>query len=877
MSSYADRGPLRILVAISSPLTGGGQLLDYERELRNILAAVRGARQGDAQVRIVHFATTAEIRRALSEQPVHVLHLSGHGGPGLLELEDDEGAARPMDAATLVAEAIPSGKMPPVIVLAACHTDAATATGDPSFAAGLIARGASVVIGTETSVTDVYATRLFARVYEALVGGGDVIGAVAEARRIIQRELRESTDTRDQALAALDEWSVISVLASSGAAPLLDPSAPPLPAGEVAGSPKVPAGLLSREVGEFVGRRRAQRRWPVELLEPGTAGLVVHGIGGVGKTTLAAELVRRVGERDPARLVVVSAGPTSPDQILTTLSQRLRFRLGTAGSEEMRKVAAFAGKRDEDWRDRLEVLREHVFPTLPVLLVLDNFEDNLSDFSLADPAGWYAVRDSSLAKLLADLAHTPGTCRLLITSRHPFVLPGGTEQVLSWRHLGALSPAETMKLAWHLPRLDRLTEPELALVCRLVGGHPRSLEYLDALLSGGRGIYPDVTARLAAVLRARLGTGSLIDWFAVHRELTPAIAEVITLAADDVLLPRLLNGLASTPGATELLLGMSVYRMPVDSAALLFQVGSSDESAARPGSAEAVPVPPRRAPDGLARLVEVCAASSLLAVDPAGIFVHRWTATELHRRWSVSRAAQLSVAHERAAEYWRWRVRVWPQDRAADLDDLLEARHHLLEAERSDEAAELAEVVFNRLYSWGAWDRAKALAQNTLSGLAPDHARRAVWLMRLGDVAAGRGEMPDAYRMYHDSLDVAERLAQLDPNNTDFQRNLSVSYDRLGDLALAAGEVGEATRRYQASLDIDERLAQLDPNNTDFQRDLAVSHERLGGLAHDAGRPDEARQRLAVAISIRTRLHHREPRESTWLRSWPQHTASTSS
>ena len=58
--------------------------------------------------------------------------------------------------------------MPPVITLSACYTDAAAADGAPSFAAALCARGAAAVIGTETSVTDIYATRLFARLYGRL-------------------------------------------------------------------------------------------------------------------------------------------------------------------------------------------------------------------------------------------------------------------------------------------------------------------------------------------------------------------------------------------------------------------------------------------------------------------------------------------------------------------------------------------------------------------------------------------------------------------------------------------------------------------------------------------------------------------------------------
>ena len=89
-------GPLRIVVAIAAPDTGGGPVLDYERELRNVLAAVRSARQDAADVRVVPFATPAAIRDELDRGPAHVLHVSGHGSPGPLDLEDEDGSARPV-------------------------------------------------------------------------------------------------------------------------------------------------------------------------------------------------------------------------------------------------------------------------------------------------------------------------------------------------------------------------------------------------------------------------------------------------------------------------------------------------------------------------------------------------------------------------------------------------------------------------------------------------------------------------------------------------------------------------------------------------------------------------------------------------------------
>ena len=61
-------GPLRIVVAIAAPDGGGSGVLDYEQELRTVLAAVRSARAGAgmAQVQIVPFATTAAIAAALA-------------------------------------------------------------------------------------------------------------------------------------------------------------------------------------------------------------------------------------------------------------------------------------------------------------------------------------------------------------------------------------------------------------------------------------------------------------------------------------------------------------------------------------------------------------------------------------------------------------------------------------------------------------------------------------------------------------------------------------------------------------------------------------------------------------------------------------------
>ncbi len=912
-------GPLRIVVAVSAPLSGGGQVLDYERELRNVLAAVRGARQGQAQVRIVHFATTAEIRAALTAAPAHILHLSGHGLPGRIELEDDEGNARILDAATFAAEAIPPGRMPPLVALAACHTDAAASADAQSFAAALLDQGALAVIGTETAVTDVYATRVFARVYGELAAAGspEVIEAVSQARRVVQQQLSASQDRRDQHLAVLGEWAVLTVLAASGTVSLLDPSAAPDsgPSGPEPGR-AVPSGLLARDTGEFVGRRRAQRRWPAELLAPGGTGLVLHGIGGVGKTTLAAELIRRITEREPARLPVIassglSRGQVTVDQILTAIARALRLR--SAGTRpDLDQAARVAEQPDLDWQLRLQVLQDQA-GDLPVLIVLDNFEDNLIEDDAPARPGSRTITDQDLASLLAKLVVRPGRWRLLVTSRYPFTLPGNTEQALSFHPVGPLTIAETMKLAWALPALDKLTASELDRVWRLVGGHPRCLEYLDALLSGGRGAYPDVTARLAARLDDQPGLPAQGDWFTTPGSLEPAIAQTLTLAADDILLDQLLASLRSYPGAESLLLGLSVYRTPVDEAGLLFQAGIPDPDAEsipdrrkareeitailaaakieleqptdlsalpagiqaklRPHLAELgrLPTPPRRAPESLRRTVYACAGSSLLTLLPdqnrLEFFVHRWTASELHTRWIRSgHSDEITLAHQNAAGYWIWRVRVWPQDQDADLADRTEARHHLFAAGQPKDANRITEHICSVLHDQGAWDREDALIRDTLHQLPLEPALRYRWAGQLADIARGRGRTREATELYGQYLALAEELARLDPGNAGYRRDVSVSHVRLGDLARDAGDAAEAARRYQQALAVREELARLDPGNAGYRRDVSVSHNKLGDLARDAGDAAEAARRYQQSLAVAEELARLDPGNAGYRR-----------
>jgi tetratricopeptide (TPR) repeat protein len=879
-------GPLRIVVAIAAPDDSGGGGVDYERHLRSVIAAVRQARQDDADVTVVPFATLDAIRGELERASAHVLHIYCHGQPGRLELEREDGTARLVSAQELLAEAIPPGAMPPVITLSACYTDATAAGDASSFAAELARHGASAVIGTETSVTDIYATRLFARLYGTLAHARnpDMIAALAGARREVQRELETSPDKRDNHLAGLGEWAVVTVLAASPSVAVIDPDT-------TAAIPRPPerpqiTGLAGRADWYFVGRRAEQRSWPADLTSPGgLAGIVVCGIGGTGKTTLAAELSARTRDREPGRLVVSLTGPLTLEGVLGQLISVLRRELLVRGQDsgEGGRVLDVAARADLSWTDRWGVLRDHLLNRVPVLVVLDNFEDNLK------PTGdtGYLVRDEVLGNLLAAWVADPGVSRLLVTCRYPFTLPSGAEQFLSFRQLGALSRAETMKLAWSLPALDKLDETQLDRVWRLAGGHPRSLEYLDALLSDGTARYPDVTARLHQAISRRLGGTEKGRWLAARTGLDAALAETVALAADDVLLEDLLTRLARVPGAVDLLAGVSVYREPVDAEAVLFQAGQPDPTAENIPDMEAayqqiteimadagitvddsldlarVPeqvrahlapyiaqldrarVPPFRPPPDLAERVAACQAASLLTIsnNSSGerFFVHRWTATELAAQATPADSPVPEQAHRKAAAYWQWRFRVWPQDTAADVHDLLEARYHLLAAGDIEDAESVTRRIVAQLDTWGAWDQEASLVHDTLTRLPADSPRRASWIHQLGIIAENRGDYDEASRQYQRSLDIKERIGD--------QASMAATHGQLAILAGKRGKYDEAARQFQRALDTFERL--------DDRVNMAASYHNLGNVARMRGDYEEAARHYQRSLDIQEQLGDR--------------------
>jgi hypothetical protein len=230
-------------------------------------------------------------------------------------------------------------------------------------------------------------------------------------------------------------------------------------------------------------------------------------MGGIGKSTLAAQITARVGRLQSSRVISVMSG-------------------------EVPAAAFAAGPAEADF------------------IVLENFDDNLSSES-----GRWTVRDPDLAALLGTW-----TGKLLITCRHPFVLGDQAGPIrLVFRHLGPLTRSGAAELTTALPAIGLLGDAERDQVYRLTAGHPLAMEYLDRLLARGER-YPELASRLEATIRAALKAGTDVPR-TEPTELPEAAAELIAAAAGELMFGELYGRLSA--GARSLLVRAAAFRGPV--------------------------------------------------------------------------------------------------------------------------------------------------------------------------------------------------------------------------------------------------------------------------------------------------------------------------
>ncbi|WP_204296716.1 CHAT domain-containing protein, partial [Actinoplanes campanulatus] len=418
--------------------------LDFEAEEAAILEAVDATR---VDLIVEDTGNPTQLGRRLADLGgLPAVHLSCHGinrwrpdadtppAPALM-MEDEVGDDLPTTAAHLV-DAMT--KPPRFLFISACltatpaneeshlppgagrRTTTMSATEQQamvahSMATSLISAGIPAVLGWDGSVGDRAATAFARELYSQLSTQADVAVAVGNARRALLNSA-EPAIRADWHLARL--W-----LGPAGGGPLVSGSrarsrVTAVHATKIFLDRKSEVPVAAPNM--FVGRRPELQRALRALRSDGRAGVLLHGQGRLGKSSLAA----RIADRRPDLTPAVVFGDYSPTAVLDAVAEAVKTNPAARDLIEHRRGEV---------RERPEALEPLLTDLLsgpcaqfdvnqrPLLLIIDDLEQILE----IEPQGLPKVVAASAPVLAAVLrAFDPAITdsRLLLTSRFQFTL-----------------------------------------------------------------------------------------------------------------------------------------------------------------------------------------------------------------------------------------------------------------------------------------------------------------------------------------------------------------------------------------------------------------------------------------------------------------------
>lgn len=483
---------VQMLFMAAAPL--GETELNYEAEEARILDATNGL-----SVRLVveeSGALEPLSQRVASELSWEVLHLSCHGnvhdklGP-VLALE---GAYGDLDLVNTTQLLDGLGDVRPLLVcLSACGTAEHTEASTP-LALELVRGRVPNVLGWDGSVSDHDAIAFSHILYGDLAKRRSVPSAVARARRVLL------TTPRDE---GGHHWHLARLyVGPAGGGPLSRPGGKMRPRPSTSAHQvmldkrrnQVP--VASPEV--FVGRRRETQQVLREFSSrPALAGVVIHGMGRLGKSSLAA----RVGSRLPQYAMAVVFGQRPEEYDAVSIFKAVVEALSPEERAGVWDRWAPAIKDDpRQLRDALEAVltgpaaaHDPEARRAPILLVIDDLERILEKPAPGQPRTpvMQALRPVLRDVIKAfDSVRGITDSRLLLTSRYLFTLPGDSGEDVAERlfalQLPPMNERQRVKLLQAEARMARA--PAAALDAGQAQRIEALLERASAASAGNPGL-----------------------------------------------------------------------------------------------------------------------------------------------------------------------------------------------------------------------------------------------------------------------------------------------------------------------------------------------------------------------------------------------------
>jgi tetratricopeptide (TPR) repeat protein len=441
-----------------------------------------------AYVELLRPPTFDQLREHLRQRPgfYHILHFDGHGSysaempgtggahtfqgaEGKLIFETEEGGPDPITAETL--SVLLKEHAVPGVVLNACQSAMVGGSADDPFssvAAALLRSGMRSAVAMAYSLYVSGAQQFLPPFYRRLFAEGSFAGAVRAGRQQMFRQnkrvcVRGKFPLQDWLLPVLYQQEPLDFSFAAAAQKTFVPPASKLP--EDLRKEKNPYGFVGRD-SVLLAMERAMRRPP--------AAILIQGLGGVGKTTLARGFLQwldSTGGLGEGCFWLRFQEIRSAEYVFNRLGEAL-FGGQFSALPMDQKIESLAG----------------VFQKQRFLIVWDNFESAAGISGTAVTANLPESDRKHLAEFLDKLRG--GTSKVIITSRSTedwlgpqrrFLLPlGGLDREERWEYCEAILR--------DLGKTINRNDATLVELMDLLGGHPLAmravLPHLERLSAG---------------------------------------------------------------------------------------------------------------------------------------------------------------------------------------------------------------------------------------------------------------------------------------------------------------------------------------------------------------------------------------------------------
>lgn len=802
---------LKLVVNVSAPEGSG---LDYEGESYRITKAL------SEQCRFVptELGTVEDLVETVRAEHPTAIHFSGHGAPGALAFEDEEGreeSVRIDDLITRLRKRV-DGSLPPLFYLASCHGNDPGSTAKPeegksgaeSSAARLHREGVPQVVGYYGPIVDELSTRAEVAFYRALAEGETTRYAVRQAREALAASFWSArAGHRPRAVAEPGEVLRAGSAPAAAEAPRhthpfawaqlvfyhRGPDHPLSLAAEKGVRPHEPVlqrtfeGIGDRRVltTGFIGRRaelHRVRHW----IREGRRAFVFQGLGGLGKSTLAFHAIPLLlrDERDEGVAVTLWCQEVEqrPDRAQALTGQLLDFCRKSFGVEWEPVVHQVDRMAGDDPVQRFALFLQVLLQNLPrLVLYLDNLESLLVGPKDADAeydenvlGQWTSEDLGRLWQTLAELARDNDQLYLVASCRYRNPDFAGALLPVS-----PLPPDALYRLMGWFPALRRLSGPSRMRLVKRLAGHPRAVEYCNDLLAyalaeredrDGPWRFPEDPTE-AELER---------EWAELVEPVLPRVQDKLWA---NLLLAEIWDRVLDDR-ARRMLYRMTLLRRPWEWK-LAAVLGEEEE-----GEGLAFATAERLRRTSLLETVEVLMRTAEGGFAPMRHFtLHPSTAQFVHSRCGDDEALR-RAAHRRLGDHLEAEART-----SGFVEVNIEAGHHLFQAGEYDRAVEL-------LGSASDWLRERGRVREGLAVLEPllnSQVQKAMTprLMGglLGTVGLAQhllGEMEKAIGHYEQALVILREIGD--------RRGEGVVLGNLGVAHADLGEVEKAIRSYEQGL-----------------------------------------------------------------------------